>query len=86
MPESFLIKLQASSFLVNFVKFLRATFFIEKLWWLLLSIYEKNPEILIQKKTGNSHFSPFPLVFDVYIVLDNNKKTVLPVILNGQPI
>ena len=44
---SFLIKLQASllkkklwhrCFLVNFAKFLRTPFFIERLWWLVMSI------------------------------------------------
>ena len=63
---SFLIKLLASDhrcFPVNFVKFLRAPFFIEHLWWLLLRLiyqltifshmntYGMLPVVIIKTKT-----------------------------------
>ena len=42
--NSFLKKrLWHKCFLVNFVKFLRAPFFIEYLWWLFIKIFEKIP-------------------------------------------
>ena len=48
--------------------------------------FEKNSEILIQKETWNSNFSPFPLVLDVYIVLNTNRKMSLLIIFNDQPV
>ena len=48
--------------------------------------FERNSDILIQKKTWNSHFSSFPLVLDVCIVLNTNRKKGLSVILKSQPI
>ena len=35
---------------------------------------KKDSEILIQQKTWNSHFSPFPLILDVYIALKTNRQ------------
>ena len=36
--------------------------------------FKKDSEILIQQKTWNSHFSPFPLILDVYIALNTNRQ------------
>ena len=37
-------------------------------------------------KGSNSHFSPFPSAFGVYIVLNTNKNMGLLLILKAQPI
>ena len=74
---SFLIKLQASRpqvrlsrrcFPVNFEKFLRTPFFIEHLWWLLLSYCKvDNMFTVLKTNTSNHNFTNFSYVFTSYL-------------------
>ena len=74
---SFLIKLQTSRpqvrlsrrcFPVNFEKFLRTPFFIEHLWWLLLSYCKvDNMFTVFKTNTSNHNFTNFSYVFTSYL-------------------